>query len=185
MTTLIRRFLQLKQPLRDLKCPLLSSFFFTGALVTAFKGAIAMGMRGTMLCCGEFDMVADDDDSPAEFSALRRLRGSSNTKSLDSAAPESPSKPNWSQSPRSMLVESIGARPSRCELEVVSFLPVGPGRLHWSWLVLQCRDQACRTQMEARVVSPYVRHCRGGGVEVRRSAVRLSAKADRRVYRWQ
>lgn len=71
MSTLIRLFLQLKQPLRDLKWPLLSSFFLTGALVTALKGAIAMGLRGTTACCGEFDRVADDDDSPAEFSAPR------------------------------------------------------------------------------------------------------------------
>lgn len=72
MTTLIRLFLQLKQPLRDFKWPLLSSFFFcAGGLVTAPKGAIAMGVRGTMACCGELDSVADDDDSPAEFSVPR------------------------------------------------------------------------------------------------------------------
>lgn len=72
VTTLIRLFLQLKHPLRDLKCPLLSSFFFfTGSLATAPKGAIGMGPRGTTACCGEFDRVADDDDSPAELSALR------------------------------------------------------------------------------------------------------------------
>lgn len=72
VTTLIRLFLQLKQPLRDLKWPLLSSFFFcTEGLVTTSKGAIAMGLRGTMACCGELDRVADDDDSPAEFSLPR------------------------------------------------------------------------------------------------------------------
>lgn len=72
MTTLIRLFLQLKQPLRDLKCPLLSSFFFfKGSLVAGPRGAMGMGLRRTTACCGELDRVADDDDSPAELSALR------------------------------------------------------------------------------------------------------------------
>lgn len=70
MTTFIRLFLQLKQPLRDLKWPLLSAFFFTRALVTVFEGAIGTGARGATASFGEFDRVADDDDSPAEFSAL-------------------------------------------------------------------------------------------------------------------
>lgn len=71
MNTLIRLFLQLKQPLRDLKCPLLSSFFFVTGLESALKGAIGMGPRRRTACCGEFDWAADEDDSPAELSALR------------------------------------------------------------------------------------------------------------------
>lgn len=141
--TLIRLFLQLKQPLRDLKWPLLSSFFLGGALVTAFNGAIAIGLCGTTACCGEFDMVADDDDSAAEFSALRWIKESSITCSLDSAAPESPARSNSSQSPRSMLVEFIGARLSRRKLEAVSLLPGGHERLHQSWPALMSRGEVC------------------------------------------
>lgn len=111
--------------------------------MTAFNGAIAMGLRGITACCGEFDSVADDDDSPAEFSALRWLRESSNTYSLDSAAPESPARSNSSQSPRSMLVEFIGVRLSRSELEAVSLLPGGPERLHQSCPALKSRGEVC------------------------------------------
>ena len=71
MATLIRLFLQLKQPFRDLKCPLLSSFFFFTGLVSVVRGAIGMSPRRTMACCEEFDTAADEDDSPAELSALR------------------------------------------------------------------------------------------------------------------
>lgn len=139
--TLIRLFLQLKQPLRDLKWPLLSIFFLGGALVTAFNGAIAIGLCGTTACCGEFDRVADDDDSPAEVSALRWLKESSITYSLDSAAPDGPASSNSSQRLRSILVESMGVRPSKRELEAVSLLPGGPERLHQSCPALKSRGE--------------------------------------------
>lgn len=73
----MRLFLQLKQPLRDLKCPLLSSFFFLAGLATGPSGAIGIGPRRTMACCGEFEQAADEDDSPAELSALKRWEESS------------------------------------------------------------------------------------------------------------
>jgi hypothetical protein len=71
VATLIRLFLQLKQPFRDLRWPLLSSFFFFTGLEIVVRGAISIGARRAMACPGEFDRAADEDDSSAELSVPR------------------------------------------------------------------------------------------------------------------